>query len=52
MFDVELMKKVAEAELKHEMMREAIDAYKKKLKASKWYHKLFPYRIVFIRREV
>lgn len=48
--DMVEIKRVAEAELKAERIREAIEAYKTKLKSQKWHHRLFPWRIVFIRR--
>jgi len=49
--DFKEIKEQAEAELKAEELRAAVDAYKIKLKSKKWYHCLFPYKIVFIRRE-
>lgn len=49
--NIEEIRKVAKAELEAERLREAIDAYKKKLKEKKWFHRLFPYRIVFIKKE-
>lgn len=47
----EEIRKQAEKELEEEQYREAVDKYKERLKAKKWYHKLFPYRIVFIKRD-
>jgi hypothetical protein len=38
-------------EIEEENARAAIDAYKAKLREQKWYHKIFPWRIVFIRKE-
>lgn len=43
---------MAEAELKQELMREAIDKMKESLRRGKWYHRLFPWRVVFLRRDV
>lgn len=50
--EIASIRKVAEAELKAERLREAIDKCKEQLRKGKWYNRLFPYRIVFIRREV
>lgn len=50
--DIDSIRRVAEAELKAERIREAIDKCKEQLRKTKWYHRLFPFRIVFIRREV
>lgn len=50
--DIAAIRKVAEAELKAERMREAIDKCKEQLKKGKWYNRLFPWKVVIIRRTV
>lgn len=49
--DIEEIKAQAVKELEEEQYREAVDKCKEKLKAKKWYHSLFPYKIVFIKRD-
>lgn len=43
---------IAEAELKQEQQREAIEQMKEKLRQEKWFHRLFPWKVVIIRRTV
>ena len=50
--NIELIKKQAQEELKQEAFREAVGAYKQKLKRRKWWHKLIPYRVIILRRDV
>ena len=49
--NIEEIKKIAEKELEEEDLRIAIDKFKVKLRRPKWYHRLFPYRIVIIKKE-
>lgn len=44
------IRKVAEAELKAERIREAIEKCKTEMKKAKWWTRVFPYKIVLIRR--
>lgn len=48
----EEIKAVAQLEIDHEDYREAVDACKAKLRAKRWWHKLLPFKIVIIKREV
>lgn len=41
----------AEKELQEENNRILIDKMKDKLKSKKWWHKIWPYKIVIIRRD-
>jgi len=50
-FDLDEIKDKAEQELKHEQYRAAVDAYKVKLRRKRWWHILFPWRIVVLRRD-
>jgi hypothetical protein len=52
MINFEEVKKQAIEELEEEQYRKAVDAYKEKLRAKKWWHYLLPFRVVFVRREV
>lgn len=49
--DLELVKSKAYEEIQEENFRVAVEEYKKKLRTKKWWHALFPWKIVFIRRE-
>lgn len=42
---------IAEAELKTELHRKAVDDMKEKLRKEKWYHRLFPWKVSIIRRK-
>lgn len=48
-FDKSYIRQIAEAEIREEEFRKAVDACKKRLKERKWYHRLFPYKLVFVR---
>lgn len=48
--NLEEIKAKAESEIRAEEFRKAVDAYKEKLRAKKWWHKLFPYKIVILKR--
>lgn len=48
----EEIKAVAIAEIREETFRLAVDACKAKLRAKRWWHKLLPFKIVIIKREV
>jgi hypothetical protein len=43
--EAEFLQATAEAELRAERQREAIDAIKDRLRARRWYHSLFPWRV-------
>ena len=47
----EEIKRQAEREIKEEAFRKAVDKMKEKLRAKKWYHSLFPWKIVIIKRD-
>jgi hypothetical protein len=49
--NIEEVKRMALQELAQDELRKAIDQYKKKLRETKWYHKIFPWRIVIIKKE-
>lgn len=49
--NLETIKITALKELRDEEFREAVEIYKTKLKAAKWWHKLLPYKVVLIKRE-
>lgn len=49
--DLNKIKAQAEKELRDENFRHAVDKYKEKLRAKKWWHKIMPFKIVIIRRE-
>lgn len=49
--DKNSIKLQAEKELKEEEFRKAVDLMKEKLKKQKWYHLVFPWKIVIIRRD-
>jgi len=42
----------AEKEIFEEDFREKVDACKEKLRQKKWWHGLFPWRIIIVRRDV
>lgn len=39
------VKKFAEQELEEEQLREAIDRYKERIRAGKWWHRFIPFTI-------
>lgn len=45
------IKAIAEAELKEEQRRQAIDEMKEKLRRKPWLHKLLPFKVIIVRRE-
>tara|TARA_R110002020_G_scaffold182855_1_gene378685 strand:+ start:625 stop:777 length:153 start_codon:yes stop_codon:yes gene_type:complete len=49
--NLEEIKKQAESEVKNEEFRKAVDVYKKKMRAKKWWHKLVPFKIVILKRD-
>lgn len=49
--DIEKIKELAQKEIQEEDFRLAINEYKIKLRKAKWWHRLFPFKIVVIRRE-
>jgi hypothetical protein len=50
--DIANIRAIAEAELKHELLREAVEKMKVELRQRKWFHRIFPWKIVIIRRTV
>lgn len=50
--DVANIRAIAEAELKNEIFRNAVEEMKQKLRRVRWYHRLFPWRVVILRRDV
>jgi len=49
---IELIKKTAKEELEHDLFLEAVKEYKAKLKSYRpFWDKLFPFKIIFIRKE-
>lgn len=50
--DVAAIKAQAEKEIAEEKFRAAVEQYKEKLRKKKWWDRLFPWRIMFIRKEV
>lgn len=50
--EAEFIQSLAECELEAERRREAIDAIKDKLRARRWYHSIFPWRITIHITEV
>lgn len=50
--DIKSIRMAVEAELKAEQRREAIEKMKAELRKVKWYNRLFPWRVVIIRRTV
>ncbi len=47
----ERVKRHAQAELDEERFREQVEIEKTQLRAKRWWHILFPWRITFIRRD-
>ncbi len=41
----------AEAEIAEELFRLAVDKHKEKLRARQWWHVLFPWKLMILRRE-
>lgn len=39
-------------EIHEEEFRRAVDEYKQKLRETKWYHRIFPWKIIILRRDV
>lgn len=48
--EIAQIRSVAEAELKAERIREAIDKCKEELRKGTWLNRLFPWKVVIIRR--
>lgn len=46
------IKSQAIKEIQEEDFRNAVDKMKEKMKSEKWYHKIIPFKIVIIRRDV
>lgn len=50
--DLELIKQQAKIEVEHELFREAVEAYKIKLKTKRsLWEKVFPWKIIIVKRE-
>lgn len=51
MTDLQRARAQAERELADERFRSAVDAYKAKLRARRWWHALFPWKVIILRRD-
>lgn len=49
--DLKKIRETALAEIEHETFRAAVEEYKRKLKEQSLWDKIFPWRIVFIKKE-
>jgi hypothetical protein len=49
--DIERIRHQATVEFEHELFRAAVDKYKEKLRKRSWFDRIFPWRIVFIRKD-
>lgn len=48
--DMEAVKLQAKKEIELENFQGAVKKYKEKLKSAKWYHKIFPWKVIIIKR--
>lgn len=49
--DINLVKQQAEHEYQHELFREAVEKYKDKLRQISLWDRLFPWRIIIVRKK-
>lgn len=50
-FNREDVRQQAERELKQERFRKAVERYKERMQARRWWHRLFPYTVIITRRD-
>jgi len=50
MIDKQIVMNQAKQEIAAEAFREAVDKEKSKIRATKWWHKFVPFKIIVIRR--